>query len=403
MAAASSVIMIVTSACSSGGADDVPTASYEQEVIVVNDSAITELGYETPPVAVVGGVDERAGYALTAIPTGVILGDGRFLLSDRHSRQIRSYSMYGEFIEAWGRRGEGPGEFSILGWIGLAIDSTLSAWDPSLARLTFFDFDGSVLRTVQTEPIFTAQRRLDFLGYFQDGSFPLRADHLDPLSRNAYAEGESKLFVRGFRANGKFSDVLLVAEGDDRFVHSGPGRGLTITFSPIFGSRGLLTMAGGALVYGSTGTGELLFLNETGDTIAWRMLSIPRVKPTDEDVRLALAERMPRTSQMGSDEFAEGLSLAPVGEELPAFEFLIGDSNGSVWIGEHVASTVASRRWLGIDREGRILGALNLPRPWEIIAINDGFVLVVVTDDLDRPTVMLLRRISSPPPDPRRF
>jgi hypothetical protein len=62
---------------------------------------------------------------------------------------IKVFSTTGAFVRDIGRRGQGPGEFMDVSSMGLLGDSLLWAFDGQLGRLTFFDANGGLVRTVR--------------------------------------------------------------------------------------------------------------------------------------------------------------------------------------------------------------------------------------------------------------
>ncbi len=71
---------------------------------------------------------------------------GGFLVSDEQEDQIRRYDPGGRLVAAFGRRGNGPGEFMYLTGVGRLSSGGVVAVD-ALSRGTVFDGDGRVART----------------------------------------------------------------------------------------------------------------------------------------------------------------------------------------------------------------------------------------------------------------
>ena len=64
------------------------------------------------PSVVVGRVSGDERYLFGEVAGAVVLRDGRIAVLDGQAALIRVYSPNGEYIEDWGGRGEGPGEFA---------------------------------------------------------------------------------------------------------------------------------------------------------------------------------------------------------------------------------------------------------------------------------------------------
>jgi hypothetical protein len=104
---------------------------------------------DTPSVSI--GDNENDTTTLFArVQNALRLGDGRIVVTNYGTRQIRFYDSTGRFIEAAGGPGKGPGEFN---WLGRALRTdgdSLVLWDPNNARLSVFDPGGRFVRSVPT-------------------------------------------------------------------------------------------------------------------------------------------------------------------------------------------------------------------------------------------------------------
>lgn len=73
-------------------------------------------------------------------PTALLVGDdGSFFISDRFSNSILRFDSTGEFRSAFGRAGEGPGEFTYIGTAGFIADGVLGFLDLRPFSLEMFD------------------------------------------------------------------------------------------------------------------------------------------------------------------------------------------------------------------------------------------------------------------------
>jgi hypothetical protein len=74
-----------------------------------------------------------------------VSADGRIYTTHPQETLIRVHDAEGRFVRTIGRQGEGPGEFSSLGSIGLLGDA-LWVLDHGLYRFSYFSLDGELLR-----------------------------------------------------------------------------------------------------------------------------------------------------------------------------------------------------------------------------------------------------------------
>lgn len=73
-------------------------------------------------------------------PTALLVAeDGSFFISDRFSNNIVRFDSAGEFLGAFGRAGEGPGEFTYIGTAGFIADGVLGFLDLRPFSLEMFE------------------------------------------------------------------------------------------------------------------------------------------------------------------------------------------------------------------------------------------------------------------------
>ena len=94
-----------------------------------------QLGPE--PLVEIGVLNGEAPYQLFRVADAARLGDGRIVVINGGTNELRVYGADGGHLATWGGEGEGPGEFllmqSLVRWPG----DSLAVWDSdgSLARL----------------------------------------------------------------------------------------------------------------------------------------------------------------------------------------------------------------------------------------------------------------------------
>src|SRR5687767_7351757 len=84
------------------------------------------------PMLQIGSADGKEPYLLSRVRAAIRLDDGRIVVANGGSAEIRIYDAKGTFQKALGRRGQGPGEFDNLTWIAATSGGTIAAWDSPL-------------------------------------------------------------------------------------------------------------------------------------------------------------------------------------------------------------------------------------------------------------------------------
>ena len=94
------------------------------------------------PTLSIGEIDGPDPYLLD-ISDMLRVSDGRILVADRASRELRVFDTLGVHLATWGGSGEGPGEFtSLVGLDRWPGDSLVARWSQG-NRLTVFDSQGN--------------------------------------------------------------------------------------------------------------------------------------------------------------------------------------------------------------------------------------------------------------------
>ncbi len=103
------------------------------------------------PLLEIGMDDGPEAYQFFDLRGAVRLSDGRIVAANGGSGELRYFDSEGVFLYSVGGKGEGPGEFRFLDFIGrLAGDSVLT-FDRALLRIQIFDATGRFARSLRTE------------------------------------------------------------------------------------------------------------------------------------------------------------------------------------------------------------------------------------------------------------
>ena len=107
----------------------------------------------TQPSLSIGAVDSGEADQLFGVTDATRLPDGRIVIANAGSSELRVFNPDGSHSATWGRRGEGPGEFTtgspaaVARWPGDSIAAP-NRWG---GRLSIFDKDGNHGRDVHLE------------------------------------------------------------------------------------------------------------------------------------------------------------------------------------------------------------------------------------------------------------
>ncbi len=100
----------------------------------------------TEPLLDIGVQEGDEPYLLHEVSSATRLDDGRVVVANDGSKELRFYDESGVFLVAAGRQGEGPGEYRILDRVRAVHPDTLLVFDTYQQRISLVDpADGSYL------------------------------------------------------------------------------------------------------------------------------------------------------------------------------------------------------------------------------------------------------------------
>lgn len=330
------------------------------------------------PLVVIGGEN---GTGVGRVVGAVRTASGAIAVADGEAQLIRVYDLSGRLLRTLGRRGAGAGEFQAIDWITPAADSII-AFDLVARRLTMFGAPGRA-RTASlegTEGSITAP-----LGRFGDGSLLVAAG--DPTFPFPGAEGtvrhDSVTLLRA-APDGEATDTIArIAWGESFGVAIGEGdRRFLAPMPRPFGPRASALVAGDEVVVGEGARSELAVYGSDG--ALRRLIRRERAPlPVTPDAVAAFKEARRREStarglQAEVDAaLVAALDSAPWPARLPAYDRVLADADGRLWVLEYSVRKDQPEAWNVFTAEGRWLGTVTTPARFRVEQIGDDWILGV--------------------------
>ena len=332
------------------------------------------------PSLSIGSVDGGGADQLFQVADATRLADGRIVIANVGSNELRVFNADGSHSATWGGRGEGPGEFTsysptaVAAWPG----DSVAAPNPWGAGLTLFDTDGNHGRDVRIE---SAIRNV--------------VDLLPDGKVLAYGPSRLREDIRGSSGLVRTMSQWAIL-GSDGGLHASLGDYPGAEFHAMFDSDG--NIAGGRPHPFGRGTlgavwGDLTAIG-VQDSYEIKAFaadgSLVRIvrrdgdpgQPTQAD-QDAYWERM--YADMTDDQRTRSLSLVedmPLVDSYPAFEEILGDGAGYLWVREYGMSGEGAAVWTVFDREGRVQGLVETPGGLEVFEIGEDYILGRKDDEL---------------------
>lgn len=342
----------------------------------------------SPDLEIGGGAGQGA-YAFAGIAGAVRLADGRIVVADRSSQSLHMFDSQGAHLRRIGREGGGPGEFRGLDGLALLRGDSIAAWDSRLRRVSVFDPSGRLAREIGPRGLGLFPR---FKGMLDDGSFVLTAG-LQPggaAASGAAARRDSVTYLR-FGADGALLDTVGRFPGAEMVTLPSTG---AMTMEQVVFGRDFHLVAGHDRFYAAD--------DDQFEVAEYRPPNrqVRRIRKPHEEVRvspddLARFREQPRDVSGVPPQLRTQLAKrnpdVPHRPTLPAFESLLLDTEGYLWVEYPRVTRAEASRWDVFDWEGRWVTTLTTPAGYEVLQIGREFVLGTARDSLDAPRVRLYR------------
>ena len=326
-------------------------------------------------------------YLFDRVFGAAVLSDGRIVIGDAGTKELRVFDRNGNHLETWGGEGEGPGEFGASDRpyaLALLPGDSIILWEYSFPELKVFGPDGEFLRRFIPEASRWDYR--DWRGHLRpldvsrSGLILASQDdiYFDPMEVEVWDAAGT---VRGSLGTHPGREAIRTGDDEPEPV--------------MFGRYVRLQAWGDLFVIGTNHRYELRAFAVDGSLARIVRMEHTLREPTDAHIEAYITERVSWMPDDRADERAErtrGLRAMPVAEHLPAFAGIRGDDAlGHLWVYEYEApgEETAGTLFNVFDPEGRVLGFFEMPEGTSILEIGADYILGRVENDLGVQSVQL--------------
>lgn len=340
------------------------------------------------PLLVVGDATS-SGHELFQVVDATRLGDGRLVVLNAGTSEIRVFGPSGELIGVFGRKGEGPGEYQRLR--AVRSDGSGGFWvhDWLAGRVTHLDENFEVLGTQRVGYDLGAGTPVPGrFRPFENGDVVIARGVLTMMESYARKPGlhHDSLSLSVHR-DGSLQEVVRLTRGQTFGVRVGTS-GIT---RPIpFGETAVYGSGPSSLIVGMSHSTQFDVLDGRGQVIKTYEAQGQLRRATPRDWSLYRDELR---AQYESEFKIRGISIErePVAEEFlaetprgrafPLFDAATIDGAGRVWVREYSLGDPV-RRWQVLGDDG-VVAVLDIPAEWEVLEFGDSHVVVLLKDEFD--------------------
>jgi hypothetical protein len=354
------------------------------------------------PMASVGSINGEASYSLYEVSGGALLSDGRFVLANTGTHELRFYDSVGTHLRTVGGEGAGPGKFRLLNWGGIFDGDSILTVDGLLRRATVFDSSGSYARSF-TLPDEVSATLSEPLGVLSQGGIlftPTAHDSRPPGARwtaTGIERHPRHAVVVG--PDGRVDTVNARLPGDEWYRNV---EDRSMVRVPL-GRRLHGSAAGGRIALGSNESFRIHIYDQSNQLLTVIIQAVTEREVTDEDYWAAADDEVFADLTMPGAR----ASARRVLEELPrpvTWPRYLGfrlDRRGHLWVRESVEMGGEADLWSMFDLEGRVAARLKVPEGFEILDIRETRILGLIKDEMGVERAVIYRIVEPPVADRR--
>ncbi len=333
------------------------------------------------PSVSIGTLEGDEPYMLHYTFDATRLHDGRIVVANGGTNELRVFDPSGVHVETWGGEGGGPGEFTDLSQVDPWPGDSIIAWHAPRFGIAVFDAQGNHGRTFALVHDEATSPMLRF--------WPEHAtrDGLILATHRPHGSGADTIVVQLRDGEGRVRSSFGTHPGNEPYIHA-EGTDRAMLFMKTFGREPVWASCGDQVVIGDTRSYQFRVFRADGSLARiLRRDHIPRPPRPDEVeayIEGQLAVNMP-ASEADSQRLRRQFQSVPVAEHFPAFASVMCDAAGHLWVEEYESLREERRAplWTVFDPEGRALGFVETPKDLSIYEIGQDYILGQVHDELD--------------------
>jgi hypothetical protein len=347
----------------------------------------------TPEVSI--GVAEGATEnMLHRVAGGFRFPDGRIVVANGGTQEVRVYDARGRFLSGAGRRGEGPGEYTQLSRVFPFGDSIL-AYDFRLQRLSILSGDGKYARSFNMPRLrdgYSAQP----VGTLSDGTIVVQATRQFMMGDSPHGVNRESAVLYRVSRTGQALDSIAAVAGWERYVRTvnvGGRTGFTVHALP-FARMPAVAVRGDRVFVGASDRYEIDVYSRDGKRERRITYNQPNRKVTRADIDRFRTSRIASAaaqSDLYKQRTEEALREMQMPDVMPAYSTVHADSEGNLWVQDYRAEGETHTRWTVFDRNGRAIARVSGPDEFTVLDIGPDWIVGLSRDELEVEHVGLYR------------
>jgi hypothetical protein len=333
------------------------------------------------PALDIGVAEGDDAYQFFQVAGALELDDGRILVANAGTGELRFFDASGAFLSSSGRKGSGPGEFQDILWIELLAADSIIVYDYRLRRISVVDSLGRFVRSFDLHFIDQIGGFPTLVAPFPDGSLLVALEQFFVGETRPGLRRDTTLYVR-CDVEGALLDTLGRYPGAESYsIQEGDswlGGGVP------FGHVSQATVHGAGYYFGDSESYEIGYHGSDGTLRRSIRLNRSSLEVTPEDIELFTQQSLARARDERRRQIRERMyERMPWPAVMPAYDEFITDAQGNLWVAEYRRPGDEQPRWTIFDPNGSMLGVVETPRRFRVFQIGSDFILGRWWDEFD--------------------
>ena len=332
-------------------------------------------------------IESSEAAALYGVADATVLDDGTVVVGNSGNTEVLLFSSTGTHLRSFGRRGSGPGEFSAVGSVFPHIGDSIAVSDGFQRRLSIFDSDGNLGRTVNLAQLADFASVVGLLGD--------RFVYRTPV-RNTIPRDSVRIWISSSQ-----DPLTTIPNRPNRMVSWETGQGVVTSPHPLAFSPEAMVAAGyGMIVAGVSDVPEIQMWDPNGIATRAVYLDLPQRSVTDAEIEQYMERRRStllsmRRSTASRQRELRILEQVEFPDHYPLFDRLLAAASGEVWVRAYVTRQDTIATWHLFRSNGDPKGQLMMPSDWSLLHAGHQFLIIKALDNLDVEYLQIVKVIDA--------
>jgi hypothetical protein len=304
---------------------------------------------------------------------GIVVADGG-------AKQLRFFGNDLRQVSVAGRDGSGPGEFRRFTRVFRVAHDSFGVYDAALRRVTIVGGDGDIARTMSIGAVGGGRLGAPtVVGILSNGSLASFTAP-PPNATNARSAGLVNLVasVHVHSPSGGIIRTLGQAPGGQLYLEVADGQ--VASWTPMC-QRVVSAYVQDDRIFigdGSTPAVVVFSSSDTASAIRWTAPDLRLSPRLVEQYRQRALDSAPTEARRRQLEMS--FDRVPVPEKMPAYDGLLVDREGNVWVAEYLRPDAQTRRWRVFRPDGSEAAQIVVPMQLTITDVGRDRVIGVMRD-----------------------